>query len=114
MNDIERRVATLEEGAKEIRALLKEIRDGQHAAALKAAEQAGAASTKFAEIGTQFAGVDAKLVGITETGVGLRRDLEKLPSEFGVAKIMVFVVGGLGVTALLIKNAWPLLSRLFS
>ncbi|MEG9501358.1 MAG: hypothetical protein MIN69_05755 [Methylorubrum extorquens] len=121
MDDLVRRVATLEENAKEVRSLLKEIRDGQQAAAVKAAEEAGGLKEKFADVKTGFSGVDTKFADIggklntmNEISVGLRRDLDKLPSKYDVALIMVAVVGGLSAVAGLLKVVWPALSKLFS
>jgi hypothetical protein len=56
---------------------------------------------------------EGKLSNLQTQSDGLRRDIGKLPTEYGVAKIMVFVIGGLGAAAVLIKNVWPLLSKLF-
>lgn len=135
---MEPRVAALEEGMKEIKAALKEIQAGQQAAAIKAVEQSAEAKlqlagidakfieikssfsgvdTKFAEtagkLGTMQGQIDGKLSNLQTQSDGLRRDVEKLPTDWGVAKVLVFVVTGLGATAVLIKNVWPMLSKLF-
>lgn len=106
-DQMEHRVATLEKNMGEIQAALKEIRDGQHKAEVAATKQSGDLDTKFAELGGKLNNLDT-LAG------GLRRDLEKLPTEYGVARILVFVIGGLGGAAALVKLAWPALSKLFA
>lgn len=117
---MEQRIAVLEEGMKDIKSTLKEIRDAQQSATLKAAEQNGSLNTRLAEFGADFSSIDTKfaeaagkLATLNEVAVGLRRDLEKLPSKFDVASIMITVIGGLGAAALLIKNIWPAISKLF-
>lgn len=110
---MEARVIALEDGMKDIKATLKELRDGQQAAALAAVQNAGALNTRFAEMDTKFAEVNGKLGTITTVSEGLRRDLDKLPSKFDVATIMITVIGGLGAAALLIKNVWPVLAKAF-
>lgn len=113
MDDVVRRVEVLEKDMGEIRSLLKDLKDGQHAAALEAAKQTGVLNTSFAEVDTKFADTNGKLAGINEVGAGLRRDLEKLPSKFDVAVIMMSVIGGLVGIATLIKFALPLIAKAF-
>lgn len=99
------RVDQLEKKLEKIEAALKEIRDGQHAFNLTSAQQTGS-------INTQFADINGKLTTLLESNTSLRRDVEKLPTEYGVAKILVFVVGGLAAAASLLKVAWPTISKL--
>ena len=104
MDDVVRRVGVLEKDMGEIRSLLKDLKDGQHAAALEASSQRGDLNTRLAEFSGKLTTLDTK-------SDGLRRDLDKLPTEYAVAKIFVFVVGGLGATAALLKLGLPVLVK---
>lgn len=104
MDDVVRRVGTLERDMGEIRSLLKDLKEGQHAAALEASTQRGDLNTRLAEFSGKLTTLDTK-------SDGLRRDLDKLPTEYGVAKILVFVIGGLGATAALLKLGLPVLVK---
>ncbi len=99
---MEPRVAALEEGMKEIKAALKEIQAGQQAAALAAAQAAGDSKAALAD-------VNGKLTNLHTLSDGLRRDLDRLPTKFDVATILVLVIGGLAGAATLVKTVLPLL-----
>lgn len=107
MDDVVRRVGAIEKDMGEIRSLLKDLKDGQHAAALEAASQKGDLKAQAAEISGKLTNLDTK-------ADGLRRDLDKLPTEYGVAKILVFVVGGVAGAAALLKVGLPLIAKLFA
>lgn len=98
--EMERRIASLEENQKQILAMLEKLREGQQAAALTAADQRGTFSTALAE-------VSGKLSNIALSGEGLRRDVDRLPTKFDVATIIVLVIGGLGGVASIVKTVWP-------
>jgi hypothetical protein len=69
------------------------------------------ASTQRGDLNTRLAEFSGKLTTLDTKSDGLRRDLDKLPTEYGVAKILVFVIGGLGATAALLKLGLPVLVK---
>lgn len=106
MDDVVWNVDTLEKERREIHLLLKDLKEGHHSSALEAAIDWHDLNTRLSEFIIQLTTLDAK-------SDGLRRDLEKLPSEFEIARILIFVVGGLGATAALLKLGLPFLDKMF-
>jgi hypothetical protein len=107
--DMEKRIEALEAGQKSMTAQLADISATLREISAKLDAKADAATLErvAGEVRNSLTGFEGRLSNLGTVGDGLRRDLEKLPSKFDVATIIVFVVGGLAGIATLIKTVWP-------
>ncbi len=106
---MEKRIEALEAGQKSMTAQLADISATLREISAKLDAKADAATLErvAGEVRNSLTGFEGRLSNLGTVGDGLRRDLEKLPSKFDVATIIVFVVGGLAGIATLIKTVWP-------